>query len=131
MRAVIDTTSLVSFVRYNLPFDKADKLKKLLEKKFTSGELIVLDKVYEESKFVAKGIVSKELTFLAKSPKIIKTEILLPEQKFFRRLENELCYGAQRNKLTATEFEIEQQKFLETADAKLILFLSKIKTLWS
>ena len=97
MRAVIDTTSLVSFVRYYLPFDKADKLKKLLEKKFNSGEMIVLDKVYDESKFVAKGIVSQELTFLAKSSKIIKTEILLPEQKFFKRLENELCYGTQRN----------------------------------
>ena len=48
MRAVIDTTSLVSFVRYYLPFDKADKLKKLLEKKFNSGEMIVLDKVYEK-----------------------------------------------------------------------------------
>lgn len=127
MRAVIDTTSLVSFVRYYLPFDKADKLKKLLEKKFNSGEMIVLDKVYDESKFVAKGIVSKELTFLAKSSKIIKTEILLPEQKFFKRLENELCYGTQRNKLTATEFEIQQKKFLETADAKLILFCEQDK----
>ncbi len=48
MRAVIDTTSLVSFVRYYLPFHKVDKLKKLLEKKFNSGELIVLDKVYDE-----------------------------------------------------------------------------------
>lgn len=128
MRAVIDTTSLVSFVRYYLPFDKAGKLKKLLERKFTSGELIVLDKVYDESKFVAKGIVNKELKFLAKSPKIIKTELILPESKFFKRLENELCYGSQRNKLTATEFEIEQKKFLETADAKLILFCDKDKS---
>lgn len=127
MRAVIDTTSLVSFVRYYLPFDKADKLKELLEKKFNSGELIVLDKVFEESKFVAKGIVNKELKFLAKSPMIIKTDILLPEQKFFNRLENELCYGTQRNKLTATEYQIEQTKFLETADAKLILFCERDK----
>lgn len=127
MRAVIDTTSLVSFVRYYLPFDKADKLKKLLEKKFNSGELIVLDKVYEESRFVAKGIVSKELSFLTKSTKIIKTDLILPEPKFFKRLENELCYGAQRNKLTTIEFEIEQKKFLESADAKLILYCEKDK----
>ncbi len=111
MRAVIDTTSLVSFVRYDLPFDKVDKLKKLLEKKFNSAEMIVLDKVYEESKFVAKGIVSKELTFLAKSPKVIKTDLILPEQKFFKPRENELCYGAQRNKLTATEFELNRRSF--------------------
>jgi len=127
MRALIDTTSLVSFVRYYLPFDKTDKLKKFLEKKFNTGEVIVLDKVYEESKFVAKGIVNNELRFLTKSPKIIKTDLILPEQKFFFRLKNELCYGSQRNKLTTTEFENEQKKFLETADAKLILFCEQDK----
>ena len=127
MRAVIDTTSLVSFVRYYLPFDKADKLKKLLEKKFNSGEVIVLDKVYDESKFVAKGIVTKELKFLAKSPKIVKTDLILPEHKFFNRLENELCYGAQKNRLTTTQFEKMKEEFLETADAKLILFCEKDK----
>ena len=127
MRAVIDTTSLVSFVRYYLPFDKADKLKTLLEKKFISGELIVLDKVYDESKFVAKGIVSKQLEFFKKSSRIVKTDLILPEQKFFKRLENELCYGAQKNRLTATQFEKMKEEFLETADAKLILFCEKDK----
>ena len=127
MRAVIDTTSLVSFVRYYLPFDKAGKLKKLFEKKFNSGEIIVLDKVYEESKYVAKGIVIKELTFFSKSNKVLNTQILLPQPKFFRRLENELCYRAQWNKLTQTEYDIEQNKYLESADAKLILFCEKDK----
>ena len=127
MRAVIDTTSLVSFVRYYLPFDKADKLKKLLEKKFNSGELIVLDKVFEESGRVAKGIVTKELNFLADKKKLVKTDLILPEQKFFNILENQLCYGAQKNKLSSTEFEVKKKEFLETADAKLILFCVKDK----
>ena len=78
MRAVIDTTSLVSFVRYYLPFDKDDKLKKLFEKKFKSGEIIILDKVFEESKLVAKGIVAKELKFLADKTKLVKTDVILP-----------------------------------------------------
>ena len=127
MRAVIDTTSLVSFVRYYLPFDKADKLKKLLEKKFDLGELVVLDKVYEESERVAKRIVTKELTFLNDKKKIVKTDLILPEQKFFNMLENQLCYGSQRNKLSTPEFEVKKQEFLETADAKLILFCEKDK----
>ena len=127
MRAVIDTTSLVSFVRYYLPFDKADKLKNLLEKKFNSGELIVLDKVYDESKFVASGIVYKELKFLTKSSRIIRTDLILPEQKFFNRLENELCYGSQKNRLTTTQFEKMKEEFLEKADAKLILFCENDK----
>jgi hypothetical protein len=115
------------FCSYYLPFDKADKLKKFLEKKFNSGELIVLDKVYEESGRVAKGIVTKELDFLDDKKKLVKTDLILPPQKFFNRLENELCYGTQRYKLTSTEYEIEQKRFLETADAKLILFCEKDK----
>jgi hypothetical protein len=122
MKAVIDTTSLVSFVRYYLPFDKQDKLKLLLSEKFENGELIVLDKVFDESRFVAKGIVVKELEFLNKTTKHIKTTLVLPESKFYKILENQLCYGAQKNKLTPTEFEVEKNKFLETADAKLILY---------
>ena len=91
MRAAIDTTSLVSFVRYYLPFDKADKLKKLLEKKFNSGEVIVLDKVFEESGRVAKGIVTEKLDFLDDKKKLVKTDMILPEQKFFNILEIQLC----------------------------------------
>lgn len=127
MRAVIDTTSLVSFVRYYLPFDKADKLKKLIERKFNSGELILLDKVFEESKYVAKGIAVKELKFLGDKTKHVKTDSILPEQKFFNILENQLCYGSQKNKLSPTEFEKKKTEFLETADAKLILYCEKDK----
>ena len=127
MRAAIDTTSLVSFVRYYLPFDKADKLKKLLEKKFNSGEVIVLDKVFEESGRVAKGIVTEKLDFLDDKKKLVKTDMILPEQKFFNILENQLCYGSQKNKLTDVQFEIEQKRYLNSADAKLILFCEKDK----
>lgn len=122
MRAVIDTSSLVSFVRYYLPFDKAGKLKKLLENKFNLGELILLDKVYEESGRVAKGIVTKELKFLADKKKQVNTDLILPEQKFFNILENQLCYGAQKNRLTPTQFEKLKEEFLDSADAKLILY---------
>lgn len=122
MKAVIDTTSLVSFVRYYLPFDKQDKLKLLLSEKFEHGELIVLDKVFDESRFVAKGIVIKELDFLNKTSKHVKTNLILPQPKFFNILDNQLCYGAQKNKLSITQFEIERNRFLETADAKLVLY---------
>lgn len=127
MIAVIDTTSLVSFVRYYLPFDKVDKLKKLLEKKFNSGQMIVLDKVFEESGWVAKGIVTQELDFLSDKKRLVKTDLILPDQKFFNILENQLCYGSQKNKLTPTEFEVKKKEYLETADAKLILYCEQDK----
>ena len=127
MRAVIDTTSLVAFVRYYLPFDKNAKLKKLLERKFKSGELVVLDKVFEESGRVAKGIVIKELDFLNDKKLLVKTELILPDKKFYNRLDNELCYRAQRNKLSSTEYEVEQQRFLESADANSYSFVKKTR----
>lgn len=122
MRAVIDTNSLLFFVRAYLPFEKEGKLKNFFQQKFNSGEIIVLDKVFEQSKFVAKGIVIKELKFLDDKKKLVKTELILPEPKFFNRLDNELCYRAQKNKLTPTEYEVKKEEFLDDADAKLILF---------
>jgi hypothetical protein len=64
MRAAIDTSSLLMLVRYYLPFEKNDKLRKLIEKKLNSGELIIIDKVHEEAKYQSKGIILKELDFL-------------------------------------------------------------------
>lgn len=65
MNVVIDTSSLLSLVRYYLPFDNDDKLKKLIQAKVESGEIIVLDKVAEECGYVAGGVVLKDLPFLA------------------------------------------------------------------
>ena len=41
MKALIDTSSLISFVRYYLPFDQDNKLKDFLEKQ-------ILEKAYNE-----------------------------------------------------------------------------------
>jgi hypothetical protein len=122
MRAVIDTSSLLAFVRYYLPFDNDGKLNNFFKEKFETGEIIVLDKVFEQSRFVAKGIVVDKLKFLNDKTKHIKTETILPEQKFFNRLENELCNRSQKKKLTNEEFEKQKNQFLEDADAKLILY---------
>jgi len=54
MRVVIDTSSLLSLVRYYLPFDKNGVLFGLIKSKFASGEIIMLDAVYEESKFIGQ-----------------------------------------------------------------------------
>ncbi len=59
MRVVIDTSSLVGLVRYYLPFDKKGFLFEVIKSKFSSGEIILLDAVYEESKFVSRKIIHK------------------------------------------------------------------------
>lgn len=127
MNAIIDTSSLLAFVRYYLPFDKDGKLKNFLEEKYEGGEILVLDKVLEESKYTAKGLVLKELDFLvdkSRKSKIVDTKLLLPFPKFFNMLENQFCNKVTLNAkgLTDTEFELEKTKYLETADAKIMLF---------
>lgn len=125
MRVVIDTSSLLALVRYYLPFDKEDSLKKFVIAKIEAGEIIILDKVFDESKYIAKGIIVTVLSLPKK--KIVKTTDILPDNKFFSQLENQFCYGSQKNRLNPTEFEIQKNKFLDSADAKQILFCIKDK----
>lgn len=67
MIALIDTSSLLSFVGYYLPFDKDDRLFKYIQRKIELKKIIVLDKVYEESNKVAKGIITENDNKLLKS----------------------------------------------------------------
>ncbi len=55
MKAVIDTSSLVSLVRYYLPFDKEGKLKAFIEERIEAKELVVLEQVAAECKLQGKG----------------------------------------------------------------------------
>jgi len=130
MRVVIDTSSLLSLVRYYLPFDKNQILYYLIESKVKSGEIIILDKVYEECKYTSKGLVLKSINYLNNKKIRVKTEELLPTTKFFNQLENQFINGAIRNKFTEVEFENRKNTYLESADAKLLLYCLKNKNLF-
>lgn len=64
MKVVLDTNSLLSLVRYYLPFDKSGVLFNLIKNKILKGEIIIIDKVLEECEYVSKGIVISTLPFL-------------------------------------------------------------------
>jgi hypothetical protein len=130
MRVVIDTSSLLSLVRYYLPFDKNRILYNLIESKVKSGEIIILDEVYEECKYTSKSLVLKTINYLNDKKIRVKTEELLPTTKFFNQLENQFINGAIRNKLTEVEFENRKSAYLESADAKLLLYCLKNKDLF-
>lgn len=127
MRVVFDTSSLLSLVRYYLPFDKNKILFGFIESKVKSGEIIILDKVYEECKYTAKGIVIETLDYLSNKKIRVKTEELLPTQKFFNQLEHQFINGTIKNRLTPSEFENRKNSYLNSADAKLILYGLKNK----
>lgn len=128
MTVLIDTSSLLSLVRYYLPFDKTNFLFDFFQKKIEDKEIIVIDKVFEECKFTSKGLVLKHLEYLKTKKNQEKTDLLLPSEKFFNQLENNFINGSAKNKLTSVQFENRKNDYLESADAKLILYsLAKIK----
>lgn len=138
MKVVIDTNSLLSLVRYYLPFDKKGVLFKFIKSKIENGDIIIIDKVLEECTYNSKGLVLEKLPYLTektflKSAKIpYKTDSLLAPSpaKFLRQLDNQFVNSVVRRqrKLTETEFENQKNAFLNDADIKqIILCLNLIK----
>jgi len=122
MIVLLDTSSLLSLVRYYLPFDNQDKLLNYFKQRIIAKEIVILETVYKESKLVVCGIIVERLDFLNDKKLRTKTDDLLPDKKYFNRVENEFCYGARKNSLTPSEFESRKKAFLESADSKLLLY---------
>ncbi|TAH03862.1 MAG: DUF4411 family protein [Sphingobacteriales bacterium] len=138
MKVVIDTNSLLSLVRYYLPFDKKGVLFQFFKKKIETGEIIIIDKVLQECTYNSKGIVLTTLNYLtekaflksAKAP--FKTDSLIAPSpaKFLRQVENQFVNTVvrQQRKLTDTEFENQKNTFLNDTDIKqIILCLNLLK----
>lgn len=131
MKVVIDTNSLLSLVRYYLPFDKKGFLFQFLKNKIEKGEIIIIDKVLEECTYNSKGIVISKLNylndkeFLKKAKVPFKTDSLLAPSpaKFLRQVESQFVNTIVRKqrKLTDTEFENQKNTFLNNADMKQII----------
>ena len=138
MKVVIDTNSLLSLVRYYLPFDKKGVLFNFFKTKIEKGEIIIIDKVFQECTYNSKGIVLttldylKDKTFLKSSKLPFNTDSLLAPSpaKFLRQVENQFVNTVVRRqkKLSDTEFENQKNSFLNDADMKqIILCLHLIK----
>ena len=112
----------MALVRYYRPFDKDNSLKEFFKDSVDNGNILILDKVAEESKYLSKGVIIKDLDFLINKNRYFKTDELLPTKKFFNILDNQLCQIPLKNRLTQTEYEQIRNEYLDTADAKLILY---------
>ena len=134
MKVIIDTSSLLSLVRYYLPFDKDTKLYDFIKKEFENGNLILIDAVHEECEYTSKGIVLKRLDYLKdrsfkKANKIpFKTnDILPPSTKKFYNLLNDNFRTPLSRRLNDAEFEERKKEFLESADARMIILALNVK----
>ncbi|WP_289041978.1 DUF4411 family protein [uncultured Zobellia sp.] len=128
MKVIIDTSSLLSLVRYYLPFDQNTKLFDFIKSEIENGNLILIDAVYQECEYTTQGLVLKSLDYLEdknfkKDFKIpLKTKDLLPPstKKFYNLLNDNFRTPLSR-RLNDAEFEERKKEFLETADARMII----------
>jgi hypothetical protein len=131
MKVVIDTSSMLSLVRYYLPFDKKGVLLQFIKSKIESGNIIIIDKVLEECKYFSKGLVLSKLPLLAdkeflKNAKVPhKTDsLIIPNTKlFFHQLgHNFLNPSVKKLKgLSEVEFESQKNEFIGSADMKQVI----------
>lgn len=135
MKVVIDTSSLLSLVRYYLPFDKKGLLFEIIKTKISEGEILVIDKIIDECEYTSKGIVLSTLSFLtdktfSKKHKLpLNTEFILPPApaKFYRQVDNQFVNGVLKNRLTETQYDSVKNDFMNSADMKLILTSLNLK----
>lgn len=137
MIAVIDTSSLLSMVRYYLPFDGNDVLIDLLKSKILAKEIIVIDKVHGECKLQSQGIVLEKLQFLsengfqkqAKTPYNTSDLIAPNPAKILRQVDSNFANLQLINakQLTPAEYEVEKSKFVDGADFKQVILCLKLK----
>lgn len=131
MKVAIDTNSLLSLVRYYLPFDKNSVLYNFIKSKIEKGEIIIIDKVYDECRYTAKGLVIEKLPYLcdksfhktAKLPLSTDSLIAPSPKKFLRQVDNQFVNTVVRTqrKLSDVEYENQKNHFMNNADMRLIL----------
>jgi len=136
MTVVFDTSSLLSLVRYYIPFDSNKVLYSFVKEKISSGEFVIIDKVLEECVKTSKGIVISFLDFLdnaqflseSKTPQNTENVLHPSPQKFLRMVDSHFTNKPLivAKKLTLTEIENAKNKFFEDADCRQIIFASNI-----
>jgi hypothetical protein len=123
MKVVIDTSSLLSMVRYYLPFDKENRLYNLVKSKIESGDMILIDRIHKECKYISQGDILKQLSFLTDVKPHKTVDMIAPSpDKFMRQVENQFIRQGMRNLLTDIQFESQKTLFMNSADMGLILY---------
>ncbi len=122
MKAVIDTCSLISFVRYYLPFDQGNRLKDFLKEQILDKKIIVLDKVAAECEYTSNGLVVKSLPFIKDKKYRTSTSSLVAPPKFHHLIDCNFINASEKRKLTDAEYQKLRGDYLNSADCSLILY---------
>ena len=124
MRYLFDTSSLSVLARYYQPFDKDNELFEWFKGKFDAKEIVVLDAIIDESRYLFQGLIVKTFPFLlVRNDLIINTSDLLPNspRRFDNLVNNNFSIRAIADN-GKVDFSVLKQKFLLSGDGKLILY---------
>lgn len=129
MIAIIDTSSFVSLVRYYLPFDKHQVLSSFVKMQIENRHILMIDKVYDECRFISKGVVLDKLSYLKDKQFRQATKIPIPTSsliapspsRFLSLVDNNFVIRSQKNRLEPAEYEIKKGEFLKSADIGMVL----------
>lgn len=129
MKVIIDTSSLLSMVRYYLPFDSGKVLFNFIQKNIENEKIVIIDRVLKECKQVSNGTVIKKLNYLQdkkyckKHGLPIRTiDMLAPSPKKFLNLVDNTFHNKNSKKLSEAEYEERKKSFLETADVGMLVY---------
>lgn len=124
---LVDSSSLVSLVRYYHPFDQGKRLMDSVHRNFEDNNWLLLNSVRDEIKRIAEGIVVNKYQFLGEEeeeeernkikplPEIIAT---MEQQK---HIDNNWVVDSVKDKLKPEEYSNERQGQVIGADFQLIL----------
>ena len=129
MKVVLDTSSLLSLVRYYIPFDNEQVLFDFVKSKLLVGDVILIDKVLDECKYISRKIILKKLVFLEDEQFLrssgipYKTESLLAPYpaRFLRMVDNQFAISAKKANLSDAQYDVQKNKYLLSADIKQII----------
>ncbi|MBL0323019.1 MAG: DUF4411 family protein [Ignavibacteria bacterium] len=129
MKVLIDTSSLLSLVRYYLPFDGRKKMHDFFKDKMSAKEIVLIDRVFEECRYTAGGTVLSSVSCLGDSAFLKDCKlpfstkhIVAPDTKqFLHHVNNTFVNAPVRRKLSDDQFETEKLGFLAGADMGLVM----------
>lgn len=127
MLGIIDTSSLVAIARYYLSIKDEAILLRFLEKKFRSGELVLLDTIHSEASRTQKGLATSRMSFLNDADLRIKDAELVPvaPRKFSNQMDNNFCVPLKRKMLDDESYTILKDQYLQSGDGKIIVYAFK------
>lgn len=124
MVVVVDTCSLSRLVQYYLPFDKGNKLIPLISTLIKNGDMIVTEAIFEECKYLKKGIILEKLSFLKEKDfkdRQIKSDQLIPDKTFMNYVNHNFVNRTMFDKLDGPKQEAQKEAYIKGGDYSLLL----------